>query len=114
MHLPQLDLDPAPLRIVAEPTLSIHMSGYLRMQTPCSKPIQAIFDLLTADLKRNPANVEEIAAEAGREGGKAAQALNQVLMNSPQLRQVSSQIGLSYAIVQGKLHYMYMLPVRSV
>jgi hypothetical protein len=103
----------AALGIVTQPTISVHMAGHLRLQVPCSKPVQAIYDLQVPDLKANPGNVLEIKTEAEREGSNAAAALNQVLMNSPQLKPLTPQIGLSYAIVSGKLFYLFMLPVRS-
>ncbi len=101
------------LPIVAQPTLSVVMAGHLRLQVPCSKEVQAIFDLMSQDAKMEPNRRLEIQHEADLGGQMAVKVFEEAVSKSPQLRVVAPAIGINYAIVDGKLFYIYMLQVRS-
>src|ERR1700758_1612863 len=86
-----------PMGIVVQPTLSVYMAGHLRLQVPCSKENQMLFDLMHPDAKLDPGKRLEIKTEAGQWGQQAAALIGQTMQNSPQLRPVTTKIGCSYA-----------------
>lgn len=104
-----------PLPIVQQPTLSIHMSGHLRLQVPCKPETQMLYDLLSPELKLDPGKHATIAAEALEAQHFAVKQFTETLKSSPQLAVISNPVRLqcSYGIVDGKLFYVYLLPVRS-
>jgi hypothetical protein len=100
---------------VAQPTLSLHMSGFMHLQVPATKETQQIFDLLPPQLKQEPHKSAVIVEEAKKAEQFAAQHFTVMFQNSPQLRPQHNPVQLrcSFAIVDGKLYYVYMVPVRS-
>lgn len=104
---------PQPLPYVVSPTFTLKLEGHMRLQYPASKEIQAIFDLLPPDMKADPAKRFEIAQESDVAQESAVQVFVNILNKSPQLKQTAQRIAASFGVVDGKLFYMFMLPVRS-
>lgn len=104
-----------PMGIVQQPTISIHMGGFLRLQIPAKPETQMVYDLLSPELKLDPSKHANIAAEAMEAQRFAMDQIREVMKNSPQLRPMTNPVRLqcSYGIVDGKLFYVYLVPVRS-
>jgi hypothetical protein len=67
------------LPVVTQPTMSVHMAGHIRVQIPASKEAQAVFDLLTPDMKQNPDKHLFIFEEASASGEFALGMLRRTL-----------------------------------
>lgn len=102
-----------PTKPVIQPTLSAVMNGWLRIQVPCSVGVQQMFDLAPPSAKMCPAELSYVQEEANVQATEAVQALQNMLRASPQLVATSPDVGLSYAVLGGKLQYIYQLGVMT-
>jgi hypothetical protein len=102
-----------PTKPVIQPTLSAVMNGWLRIQVPCSVGVQQMFDLAPPSAKMCPAELSYVQKEANVQATEAVQALQNMLRSSPQLMATSPDVGLSYAVLGGKLQYIYQLGVMT-
>jgi hypothetical protein len=102
-----------PMKPVLQPTVSAVMNGWLRIQVPCSIQVQQLFDMAPASAKKCPAELSFVQEEANVQATEAVRALQNMLRTSPQLIATSPDVGLSYAVLEGKLQYVYQLGVMT-
>lgn len=102
-----------PMRIVEHPTMEIIMSGHIRMQIPASSEAQMIYDLMAPDMKLTPDKHAFIAQEAADKGKMAIEFIGGTLRQSPGLVPMNNKLTPSIATIDGKLFYVFLLPVRS-
>jgi hypothetical protein len=95
------------------PTMSIVMSGYIRLQVLASPETQALFALAFPAMKERPDRLGYVCQEAGAMAQGAVEALRDYLARSPGLRAPDGEVGLSYATIGDKLYYIYQLRVHT-
>jgi len=106
-------LDTAPMPVVTVPTLAIIMSGYARLQIPASKEVQALFVFFPPALKAEPWKNAQVLAEAQAVTQKAGAMIGEFLQKNPGLKPMADQIMPSYADVNGRLFYTFLMPLRT-
>ena len=96
-----------------QPELSIIMSGVIRLQVPSSPETQALFALAIPSMKEHPDRLGYVAHEANSMAQKAIGMLQDYLSRSPGLTVTNPQLGLSYAVIDGKLSYVFQLCINT-
>lgn len=98
---------------VPQPTVSIVMDGFIRVQMPASFEVQAMFDLATPEMKGNPGTIGYVGREATKASEHAIKIITDMLKRSPGLVAHDGNVGLSYAVIEGKLQYVFQLCVHT-
>ena len=102
-----------PMTAISQPTIEIVMDGCIRFRAPASKLTQMQFDLALPAVKNDPASASYIVEDASRAGKLGLLAIQNTLGQSPGLQVRDGKIGLSYAVIEGKLQYMFQVCVRT-
>ncbi len=98
---------------ISQPAIEIVMEGCIRFRAPASKMVQMQFDLALPAAKDNPASLAYVVEDSNRAGKLAMQAIQNTLRQSPGLQARDGRIGHSYAVIEGKLQYVFQLCVRT-
>lgn len=107
------DFTRPPMKAVRRPEASIIMNGWIRMQFPATADTQRMFDLAPAAMKVLPGQLPYVAAETDQAAKQAIPALQQILAQNHNLVAPNADIGLSFAVVDGKLQYIFQIGVQT-
>jgi hypothetical protein len=101
------------MKAVKQPQLTVVMEGYIRLQIPASASVQGLFDFAAAAVKATPEKLGYVVQEADEMGQQAVSIITDMLSRSPGIHAPNGNIGVSYAVIDGKLQYIYQLGVHT-
>jgi len=93
-------------------SLTVNVEGHVRLQIPASPEAQAIFDLLTPEMKQNPGKHAAIAEEGKKADQFGADMISRWLPRT-MFKANIGETGYSFAVIEGKLFYVILLPIRT-
>lgn len=99
--------------VVQEPSFYIVMEGFIRLQIPASAEVQQLFMLAPRSVKKSPEKHAAVAEEAVKVTQQAQGMFANFLQSSPGLQVTQPMIGRSFAVVDGKLFYVFQLNVKT-
>ena len=108
-----LQIGRPPLKPVTQPVLTIVMSGVMRVQLPASPHVQAQFLLLAPNMREQPDKFDYVCKDAEAAAPHAIKIIQDMLQRSPGLQAPNGDVGLSYALLDGKLNYVFQLCVHT-
>jgi hypothetical protein len=89
------------------------MDGFVRVQIPASNDVQMMFDLALPTDKDRPERLGYVDQEVHSISEHTIKILQDFLRRSPGLIARDGNVALNYAVIDGKLSYVFQISVHT-